>query len=96
VLACEGIIAEAYCVITGGNLSHSSFSSLLDKECRHTECTICTQSNQGIHLQYFCRVCITKNFVKMSLTDSAMNKNDIQNCGKNANSRFTAGKKQNT
>jgi hypothetical protein len=38
----------------------------------------------------------TIHFVKMSLTDSAKNTNNIQNCGKNANSRFTAGKKQNT
>jgi len=54
------------------------------------------QSNQGIHLQYFCRVFITKNFVKLTLTDSAMYKNNIQNCGKNTNNRFTAGKTQKT
>jgi hypothetical protein len=96
VSTCEGIIVGACHVITGGNLSHSSYSSLLETECRHNECAIHMQSNQGIHLQYFCRVCIIKNFVKITLTDSAMYKNNKQNCGKNTNNKFTAGKTQNT
>jgi hypothetical protein len=96
VSTCEGIAVEACCVITGGNLNHSSYSSSLDTEWRHKECALCMQSNQGIHLQNFCRVCITKNFVKLTLTDSAMYKNNIKNCGKNTNNRFTAGKTQNT
>jgi len=89
VTTCEGIIVEACRVITGGNLSHSSYSYVLDTECRHNECAIRMQSNLGIHLQYFCRVCIIKNFVKITLTDSAMYKNNKQNCGKNTNNKFT-------
>lgn len=79
----------------GGNLSNSSHSSLLDIEFWHDECAICTQSHQGIHLQCFCRVCITKNYVKMSRLTVPSERNNTQNSRKNEN-MFTASKQQNT